>query len=80
MKLLAAVGLLLAAGLALSGCADAAPAAPASTPSPSPSPTASSSVEPFRVAADTAGSDGFTVRYQGEDGRTKTLRVEDFRR
>ena len=80
MKLLAAVGLLLAAGVALSGCADALRAGPASTPSPTPSPAPSGSATPLRPVAGTAGSDGFTVRYQGEDGRTETLRVEDFPR
>lgn len=80
MKLLAAVGLLLAAGVALSGCADALRADPASTPSPAPSPTPSGPTGPLRPAAGTPGSDGFTVRYQGQDGRTETLRVEDFPR
>ena len=55
--------------------------APAETPAattgtPSPSPTASR----IAPAAVRAGSDGLTVRYTGDDGSLKTLRVEDFRR
>jgi hypothetical protein len=85
MKLLAAVGLLLAAGVALAGCAET----PASAPPPSASPAAPSSTAdpaspaappPVQLRAGTAGSDGLTVRYQGTDGQTETLRVEDFHR
>jgi multidrug efflux pump subunit AcrA (membrane-fusion protein) len=82
MKLLVAVGLLLAAGVVLGGCARTPAAAPAPSPSPAaPSttttPAATPSVPPL---AGTAGSDGLTIRYQDDDGRTRTLRVEDFRR
>jgi hypothetical protein len=80
MKLLAAVGLLLAAGLALGGCAET----PATVPAPTPTPTsARPTPEPLpsaRLQVGTAGSDGLTVRYQDHDGQTRTLRVEDFRR
>jgi hypothetical protein len=85
MKFLAAVGLLLAAGVALSGCAET----PTTAPEPSPSPAAPSSTAgpaspaappSVQLRAGAAGSDGLTVRYQGPDGQTKTLRVEDFRR
>jgi hypothetical protein len=68
---LAAVAVL---GQALVGCGD--PAAP--TPSlPSATPTPSSTIP---RAADAGGSDGLTVRYLGDDGTVKTVRVEDFPR
>lgn len=90
MKLLAAVGLLLAAGVALGGCADTPAAAPAPSPAapassapsagPVAGPTTPGVVPPVPLQAGTAGSDGLTVRYQDADGQTRTLRVEEFHR
>ena len=60
--------------LALAGCGD--PAAPAPS-APATPPPASSTLGP---ATGSAGSDGLTVRYLGDDGDVKTVRVEDFPR
>ena len=81
MKILGAPGLLLSAMLALGGCTE--PPAPAAAPTPAP-PAATASPaptgEPLALGGGSAGSDGFTVRYRGADGRIQTLPVEDFRR
>jgi hypothetical protein len=84
MKLLRVAGALLAVGLAVAGCGDKATStpAPAGTPASTPggAPTASPTATPISPQAVRVGSDGLTVRYTGEDGSTKTLRVEDFPR
>jgi hypothetical protein len=84
MKLLRVAGALLAVGLAVTGCGDQAAStpAPAGTPASTTSgtPTASPTATPISPQAVRAGSDGLTVRYTGDDGSTRTLRVEDFPR
>jgi uncharacterized lipoprotein YbaY len=92
MKLLRTAGVLLLAGLATAACGGAEPSAapeptPASTaptvdPAPTSTPTAGSGTSGRRVTlpAGAAGSDGLTVRHLDADGRTRTLRVEDFPR
>ena len=62
----------LAAGLA--GCGEPTPAP--SAPSASSSPTTAPAGVP--AVAGSTGSDGLTVRYLGDDGSVKTVRVEDF--
>lgn len=68
---LAAVAVL---GLALTGCSDPAPSTPSAPPA--------SSVPSNRITptATPGSSDGLTVRYLGDDGTVKTIRVEDFPR
>ncbi|CAA9293690.1 MAG: hypothetical protein AVDCRST_MAG48-761 [uncultured Friedmanniella sp.] len=84
MTLLRTAGALLLAGLAAAACtAGGEPSsAPEPTPSASPVPAPSTSPTPAErpVGTGGAGSDGLTVRYQGPDGSTRTLRVEDFPR
>jgi hypothetical protein len=82
MTLARVAGVLLAAGMILTGCSDdSQPERPTSTsPSPVPSPsssTASPSLAPGRSAAP-AGTGGMTIRYLDSDGKIKTVRVEDF--
>ena len=86
MKLLRTAGALLLAGLTTAACTG--PGAPAREPTPTPEPSASTSGDPnpapspslLPLSAGHVSTDGLTVRYQGGDGRIKTLRVEDFRR
>lgn len=60
--------------LALAGCSDPAASTPAAPPaSPAPATTIAPTVS-------SGGSDGLTVRYLGDDGTIKTVRVEDFPR
>jgi hypothetical protein len=59
--------------MALAGCGDPATPGPGA---PSASPTTSSTITP----PGSTGSDGLTVRYLGDDGRVKTIGVEDFPR
>ena len=80
MKLLRLTGSLLAAGLALTGCGDAAGSSPVPATTSTGTPTPTSRATPLAVPAAGAGSDGLTVRYAGADGSIKTLRVEDFHR
>jgi len=60
--------------MALAGCGDPATPGPGA---PSTSPTASSTMAP---PTSSTGSDGLTVRYLGDDGKVKTVGVEDFPR
>ena len=71
-KALLRLGLPAVAVLALAGCAD--PSAPVSSATPS----SPHSAIPLTTGA--TGSDGLTVRYLGDDGSVRTLRVEDFPR
>jgi hypothetical protein len=64
---------------ALAGCGEpaAAPVAPPASPAPTlPSGTPTG----VPTVAGSTGSDGLTVRYLGDDGDVKTVRVEDFPR
>jgi hypothetical protein len=69
--------------LGLSACSEpAAPGGPVPAPSSSPSSAAPSSPTPASTLAvpdGSTGSDGLTVRYLGQDGTVKTVRVEEFR-
>ena len=70
--------------LGLSACSEpTGPSGPAPAPSDAPSGAAPSSPAPagtLAVPDDSTGSDGLTVRYLGQDGTVKTVRVEDFPR
>jgi len=83
MRLLRVAGSVLAAGLALAGCGDAAVSGPAPTPGPSASAVTSAAAPAGPLisgVAASAGSDGLTVRYTDSEGLPRTLRVEDFPR
>jgi hypothetical protein len=76
---------LLAAAALLSGCGDdeLPPESPATAPvTASPTPSAPSArATPAPSAGSTSyGSDGFTVRYLGPDGKLKSLAPEDLPR
>jgi hypothetical protein len=82
MALARMVGILLAAGVIMTGCSDdSQPERPTSDPPPpvpsTPSSTATPSRAPWRSTAP-AGTSGMTVRYLDSDGKIKTVRVEDF--
>ena len=67
----------LAAGLAGCGEPTPAPAAPPASRRRRSDVTAPAGVP---TVAGSTGSDGLTVRYLGDDGSVKTVRVEDFPR
>jgi hypothetical protein len=85
MRFLRSALALLAAAALLSGCGDdepqpESPSTPSVTASPTPSaPTAESTSSPSGGST-SYGSDGFTVRYLGPDGRLESLAPEDFPR
>lgn len=58
--------------VALTGCSH-----PAATTTSGASPAPTGSISRSTI---TAGSDGLTVRYLGDKGHVKTIRVEDFAR
>ena len=73
--------------VALGGCGDPAAPTPAAPPTSAPAPSTSAPSAPASSPAPSAralpravdaGSDGLTVRYLGEDGRVRTVPVEDF--
>lgn len=66
----------LVAGLA--GCGEPAPAPGPAAAATSPAPAATPAATDLGTVAGTAGSDGLTVRYLGDDGSLRSVRVEDF--
>jgi len=83
MALARMVGVLLAAGVIMTGCGDDSHAEPPTSDPPSPVPSTPSSTAtprpaPWRSAAPEEGTGGMTIRYLDSDGKIKTVRVEDF--
>ena len=78
MTLARMAGVLLAAGVIMTGCSDdSSPLEQPTSAPPSPPGTATPSLAPLRTVAP-AGTGGMTIRYLDSDGKIKTVRVEDF--